>query len=83
MASNTNIPKYTANEKRLRQLGFMTKDEFIQKIVLGISAYLDTTWPTKPDDLHHPEDLLANSSAYVEAALTTIGVFGTGSTVKE
>jgi hypothetical protein len=67
-------------EERLRAAGFMTKSEFIEKITSGISAYLDNTWPTKPDDLHHPEDLLANTSCYIESACTTIQIFGSGNT---
>jgi hypothetical protein len=81
MGSKSDNPKYTPDELRLRSLGFMTKDEFVEKITSGLSAYLDNTWPK--EGLQHPEDLMANTYAFIEASSEVIRFFGAGSTVVE
>ena len=70
----------STDETRLRQLGFMTKEEFMQKITNSIDGYLSTVWPSEEGDLHHPEDLLANTAAYIDALCVAVQHFGVGST---
>jgi hypothetical protein len=58
-----------SDEKRLRALGWLTTDEFMEKFSVGLEYYLkENTYLGKDDSLHHPEDLILNVQSYVEAA---------------
>ena len=63
-------------QQDLIDAGYMTIDEFLEKLIPGLSSYMKSNWPGKKDDLHHPEDLIATASIYVEVALHVIGDFG-------
>jgi hypothetical protein len=59
-----------SDEKRLRASGWMTTDEFLQKLTVGLSYYIkeNTYIGSDEDALHHPEDLMLNVQSYIEAA---------------
>jgi hypothetical protein len=69
--------KKTVTDVDLRDRGYMTSDEFVDKFVLGLKEYLQKNWGThNKHELHHPEDLISNVSVYVEAAYHVIADFG-------
>lgn len=70
------------NEKELRANGFMTIEEFVETFTPALSQYLHHTWSFGGDGLHHPEDLLANASAFMEAMYVVVQHFGLGQTNK-
>ena len=58
----------------LKEQGYLTVEEFVSKLSKGLQEYLKTSWPEK-DLLHHPEDLFASASIYVEVGRIVIGDF--------
>lgn len=60
----------------LRKAGYMTIDEFIDTLVPGLHEYLRTNWGPKDESLHHPEDLFANASIYLDVARHVVADFG-------
>jgi hypothetical protein len=60
-------------EKELRARGYMTPDEFIERLTPGLKSYLEGNWTS---DLSHPEDLISNTLSYVESAYLVICDFG-------
>jgi len=66
-----------ADEKRLRALGWLTSDEFLSKLMVGLEYYLKENTYLGSDDkeVHHPEDLILNVSTYVEAAYHVLASF--------
>lgn len=65
------------SDKELRAAGYMTTDEFVDKLVPGLKEYLKGNWGiTSRDKLHHPEDLVANATIYMEVAYHVIADFG-------
>lgn len=65
------------DEKELRQAGYMTSDEFINRLIPGLKEYLSKNWGVKgKDELHHPEDLISNASIYIEVAYHVLVDFG-------
>lgn len=64
------------NSRALRNKGFMTSNEFVDKITPGLREYLTRNWGIDPDALHHPEDLFANALTYFEVARHVICDFG-------
>ena len=61
----------------LRDRGYMTSDEFVDKLVPGLKEYLQKNWGVRnKHELHHPEDLISNVSIYVEAAYHVLVDFG-------
>jgi hypothetical protein len=66
-----------ADEKRLRALGWLTTDEFLEKFNVGLEYYLKENTYLGSDDkaLHHPEDLILNVSTYAEAAFHVLASF--------
>jgi len=71
--------KKDTTEKELRDRGYMTPDEFIERLTPGLKSYLEGNWTS---DLSHPEDLISNTLSYVESAYLVICDFGAGSTTK-
>jgi hypothetical protein len=69
--------KSPSDEKRLRALGWMTTDEFLKKLSVGLEFYLkeNTYLASEEDALHHPEDLILNVQGYVEAAYHVLASF--------
>ena len=64
-------------DKELRQRGYMTSDEFVDRLVPGLKEYLNKNWGAgNSKELHHPEDLISNVSVYVDVAFHVIGDFG-------
>lgn len=60
----------------LRAHGYLTIDEFVDKLSVGLRAYMHDNWGhSEKDDLHHPEDLASNASIYTDIAYRVIGDF--------
>ena len=67
----------TDSDKELRKRGYMTSDEFVDRLIPGLKEYLSKNWGVhNKDELHHPEDLISNASIYVEVAYHTLVDFG-------
>ena len=66
-----------SDEKRLRALGWLTTDEFLKKLSVGLEFYLkeNTYLSSEEDALHHPEDLILNVQSYIEAAYHVLARF--------
>ena len=65
------------SEKELRKRGYMTSDEFVDRLIPGLKEYLSKNWGVhNKDELHHPEDLVSNASIYIEVAYHTLVDFG-------
>jgi len=61
----------------LRARGYMTTEEFIERLIPGLRDHLAGNWGwCGPDELHHPEDLASAASTYVDSVFTVIGTFG-------
>jgi len=78
MAKDFMIEKQSVvDEKRLRALGWLTTDEFLQKFSVGLEYYLKENTYLGSDEkaLHHPEDLILNVQSYVEAAYHVLASF--------
>jgi hypothetical protein len=70
------VGKKNHKDKELREDGWMTTDEFVDCLVPGLKEYLSRNWGVKNrDELHHPEDLAANTSIYLEVAYHVIADF--------
>jgi hypothetical protein len=67
--------KKDPTEKELRARGYMTPDQFLERLLPGLQQYL---YSASGDDLSHPEDLISNTLAYIEVAYLVIGDFGAG-----
>jgi hypothetical protein len=65
--------KEQPSDKELRARGYMTPDEFIDRLTPGLKLYLEGSWT---DGLSHPEDLISNTLSYVESAYLVICDFG-------
>jgi hypothetical protein len=64
-------------DKELRKSGYMTSDEFVDRLVPGLKEYLSKNWGVhNKDELHHPEDLISNASIYMEVAYHVLVDFG-------
>ena len=63
-------------DKQFRAHGYMTVDEFINKLTPGLRYYLLHNWTKDETSLHHPEDLASNALVYMEVAFSVIGQFG-------
>lgn len=63
--------------QQLIEDGWMTIDDFVDRLTLGMKDYLHSNWGTggKKDDLHHPEDLATNASIYTEIAYRVLADF--------
>jgi len=56
-------------DKDLIQDGWMTIDDFIDRLTPGLKEYLKGNWGFKgADDLHHPVDLFTTASIYMDIA---------------
>lgn len=64
------------SNKELKAAGYMTSDEFVDRLVPGLKEYLRNNWGVRANELHHPEDLVSNVSIYLEVARHVIGDFG-------
>jgi hypothetical protein len=72
MGKNKDI--YTVTDEDLRNQGYLTVDEFMDKFGEGLREYLKNTLVVK-DRLVHPEDLIANTLAFSEVAWQIITRF--------
>ena len=69
--------KKTVSDVDLRNAGYMSSDEFVDKLVPGLKEYLQKNWGVNnKNELHHPEDLISNVSIYIEAAYHVLVDFG-------
>ena len=67
----------TISDKELRKRGYMTSDEFVDRLVPGLKEYLSKNWGVhNKDSLNHPEDLISNASIYMEVAYHVLVDFG-------
>jgi len=64
-------------EKHLRNAGWLTTDEFMEKFIVSFKRYLqnDSYLTNDKDALHHPEDFFNCVSTYSEVALHIFGSF--------
>ena len=70
------MTKKNVSNEELKNAGYMTIDEFVDRLSAGVRDYMHTNWRTcDKDDLHHPEDLAANASIYVEIMYRVITDF--------
>lgn len=70
-ATDTNIDTY------LESKGYMTSDEFVDRLVPGLKEYLSKNWGVHTKkELHHPETLISNASTYMEVAYHVFVDFG-------
>jgi hypothetical protein len=67
--------KKDPTEKELRARGYMTSEEFVHRLLPGLREYLRAS---SGEDVCHPEDLISNTLAYVEAAYLVISDCGAG-----
>ena len=72
--------KKDPTDKELRARGYMTPDEFIDRLTPGLKSYLEGNWTS---GLSHPEDLISNTLGYVESAYLVICDFGAHSTERK
>jgi hypothetical protein len=73
----TNSIYYTPDHKELRARGYMTIDEFVEKLTPGMRDYMHKNWGfTNLDDLHHPADLASTASIYTDGLYNFIETFG-------
>jgi hypothetical protein len=64
-------------DKELRKCGYMTSNEFVDRLIPGLKEYLSKNWGVhNKDELHHPEDLISNASIYMEVAYHVLVDFG-------
>jgi hypothetical protein len=66
-------------DPELRHSGYMTIDEFVADLSIGIREYLIENWRTKEDaesELYHPEDLIYNTGAFVDSLAISLSIFG-------
>ena len=63
-------------DKHLIEDGWMTSDEFVDRLSLGLKEYLNSNWGHAKGELHHPEDLATTASIYMEVAYRVIADFG-------
>jgi len=79
--ANTDLQKHKRkNEQALRAKGYMTIDEFIERITPAMREYMLSTWTTDENDVYHPEDLGSHALAFMEAIFIGLGTFGAGPT---
>jgi len=64
-------------EKRLRNAGWVTTDEFMEKFFIGLKWYLqkDTYLTDDKDALHHPGDIVNCVSTYTDVAFHVLDSF--------
>ena len=69
------------DEDSLREAGYLTIDEFVDKLSVGLRDYMHSNWGHSLDknELHHPEDLASSASIYTEIAARVIGDFAVSS----
>jgi len=65
-------------DKELREYGYITIDEWVDDLTEITRRYLkESVWPTAaPDELMHPEDLLANTSQVIDVLFYAIPLLG-------
>ena len=73
------------SDKELRAAGFMTTDEFVDKLTRGMREYMRKNWGffVTDSNLHHPEDLASAALTFAESIFYSIQTFGAGNTNEE
>lgn len=68
---------YDVSNHELREHGYLTIDEFVDRLLPGLKEYLYGNWGRGNKlELHHPEDLFSNASIYLDVALHLVADFG-------
>ena len=62
-------------DKELLARGYMTPDQFVDRLIPGLTTYLRAN---HSDSLCHPEDLIGDTLSYIETAYLVISDFGAG-----
>ena len=62
-------------DKELKARGYMTPDEFVDRLIPGLTVYLQGN---HSESLCHPEDLIGDTLSYIETAYLVISDFGAG-----
>ena len=65
-----------SEDQELRDCGYMTPNDFVDKLVPGLKEYLNKNWGMVPNRLYHPEDLASNVAIYMEVAYHVLVDFG-------
>ena len=61
----------------LRFSGYMTIDEFVDDLAIGIREYLTQTFSgLDEDEIYHPEDLAHHAGCFLDSLAIAFGVFG-------
>jgi hypothetical protein len=71
--------KKQPTDKELKARGYMTPNEFVDRLIPGLTAYLQGN---HSESLCHPEDLIGDTLSYIETAYLVISDFGAGPTSK-
>lgn len=74
--------KQLSREQQLVSRGYLTIDEFLDRLIPGLRDYLHENWSASKQELHHPEDLFSNASIYLDVALRVVGDFGVNNGAK-
>jgi len=64
------------SDKELIARGYMTTEQFVDRLVPGLKDYLKQNWGCRPEGLYHPEDLFSNAEIYLEVARHVVTDFG-------
>ena len=62
-------------DEQLMERGYMTIDQFVDRLSESLRGYMHSNWPSTGEELHHPEDLAANAAVYTEVMYRVIGDF--------
>lgn len=54
--------------KNLRNMGYMTSEEYVSCMSPALISYLDESWGFEGHKLRHPEDLATNASIFFDIA---------------
>lgn len=65
-------------DKELAKDGYLTIEQWIAKLSISLEYHLkESVFPSsKPGELFHPEDLVANSGAFLDAMMQILPQFG-------
>jgi len=66
------------DNEELRQHGYLTIDEWVEKLSNVVSLHLkESVWPKSSDnEVFHPEDLASNTAVMMDALMHVLPEFG-------
>jgi len=64
-------------EKELRERGYLTVEEFTDKLLPGLQSYMESNLAAgEKGKIFHPEDLISNALTYLEVGFFIVDSFG-------